>query len=132
MRPSTDEAFALVLPEASARAMDLFLAAFAKEIAPDTHVVLVLDQAGWHGEEALVVPETITLLPLPSYSPELNPVEWVWRYLRERYLSHRVYPTYEDIVEAACSAWNALAAEAGRLSTLTAFPWSTEELQVIS
>ena len=90
MRPSTDEAFALVLPEASARAMNLFLAAFAKEIAPDTHVVLVLDQAGWHGEEALVVPETITLLPLPSYSPELNPVEWVWRYLRERYLSHRV------------------------------------------
>ena len=121
-----------MLPEASARTMDLFLAAFSKEIAPDTHVVLVLDQAGWHGEPALMVPEGITLLPLPSYSPELNPVEWVWRYLREQYLSHRVYPTYEALLDAACRAWNALTAEAGRLSTLTAFPWIREALQVIS
>jgi transposase len=51
---------------------------------------MVLDQAGWHGAKALKVPETVTLVPLPPSSPDLNPVERVWLYLRERYLSHRL------------------------------------------
>jgi hypothetical protein len=50
----------------------------------DTHAVLVLDQAGWHGAKALQLPDSLTLVPLPAYSPDLNPVERVWLYLRER------------------------------------------------
>ena len=71
----------------------------------------------------LVVPANLTLVHLPPYSPELNPVERVWLYLRERWLSHRVLAGYDAVLDAACAAWNALRAEPGRVRSLTAFPW---------
>jgi transposase len=122
-RPGHDEAFALVLPEATTATMNLFLAGFSRQLGAGVHAALVLDQAGWHTSGGLVVPDNGTLLPLPPYSPELNPVERVWLYLRERFLSHRWHDSYDDIVEAACAAWTALRTEAGRLASLTAFPW---------
>lgn len=122
-RPGTDQAFALALPEATTTTMNVFLAGFAAQLAPGTHAVLLLDQAGWHGGGRLVVPGNVTLLPLPAYSPELNPVERVWLYLRERYLSHRVLRDYGAVLDAACRAWNRLAAETGRLASLTAYPY---------
>jgi hypothetical protein len=69
---------ALVLPEATTTTMGLFLAEFAAGLPGDVHAVLVLDRAGWHGAKALAVPANVTLVPLPPYSPELNPVERVW------------------------------------------------------
>ncbi len=122
-RPGTDEAFALALPEATAASMGVFLEGFARQLAPGAHAVLVLDQAGWHGARRLAVPGNVTLLPLPPYSPELNPVERVWLYLRERFLSHRVLDGYDAVLDAACRAWNTLAAETGRLTSLTAYPY---------
>jgi putative transposase len=62
-------------------------------------------------------------VPLPSSSPELNPVERVWLYRRERYLSHRLLADYEAIVEACCQAWKALVAEKGRIQSLTSYPY---------
>jgi transposase len=103
--------------------MGLFLAAFAEQLEPAVHAVLILDQAGWHGSRRLTVPENITLLPLPACSPELNPVERVRLYLRERFLSHRVLQGYEAVLDAACDAWDALARETGRLASLTAYPY---------
>jgi putative transposase len=122
-RPGTDEAFALALPEATTAGMSLFLSEFARELAPGVHAALILDRAGWHVARGLTVPDNITLVPLPPYSPELNPVERVWLYLRERFLSHRVLDNYTAVLDAACRAWNALAAETGRLATLTAYPY---------
>src|SRR5688572_24440428 len=75
VEPGTDTAFALVLPEVSTRAMQAFLDRLAATLAEDEHVLLVLDRAGWHGANALVVPANITLAALPPRSPELNPVE---------------------------------------------------------
>ena len=123
VEPATGAGIALVLPEATARAMELFLAEFAAGLPEDVHAVMVLDGAGWHGARALKVPANVTLVPLPPYSPELNPVERVWLYLRERFLSHRVLDGYAAVVDAACRAWNALAAEPGRLASLTAYPY---------
>ena len=91
MRPGTDEGFALILPEATTETMSVFLEEFAKTIPDNVHVAMLLDQAGWHGAKALRVPEKITLVPLPPYSPELNPAEPVWLYMRNRFLSFRVY-----------------------------------------
>jgi hypothetical protein len=122
-RPGTDEAFALALPRADAGTMDVFLDHFSRQLAPDVRAVLLLDQAGWHDERALRVPENVTLLPLPSASPELNPVERIGLYLRERYLSHRVLDDYGAVLDAACKAWNRLLTETGRLQTLTAYPY---------
>jgi transposase len=86
VRPATGEAFALVLPHVSTAAMNEFLAQFAATRAVDEHAVMVLDGAGWHTANALRVPDNVTLVLLPAYSPELMPVERVWLYLRERHL----------------------------------------------
>ena len=67
-----------------------------------------MDRAGWHSTGKLVVPNNLTIILLPSKSPELNPVENVWQYLRSNYLSNRVFKDYNAIVDAACDAWNAL------------------------
>ena len=122
VRPATGEDFALVIPRVSTEAMSVFLAQFAAVLPPDQHAVMVLDQAGWHVSKALVVPQNVTLVPLPPYSPDLNPVKRVWLYLRERYLSHRLLADHDAVVEACCSAWNALTADPGRIQSLTTYP----------
>jgi transposase len=81
------------------------------------------DRAGWHIAGDLCVPDNITLIQLPSYSPELNPVERIWLYLKERFLSHRLLADFDAIAEAACNAWNRLLAEAGRITSLSSYPW---------
>jgi transposase len=86
--------------------------------------VVVLDGAGWHAAADLAVPENVTLLPLPSYAPELNPVENVWEYLRQNKLSHRVWPDYEAIVATCCDAWNWLLATPDRLASITRREWA--------
>jgi transposase len=103
--------------------MGVFLEHFARHLAPQVHAVLILDQAGWHDERALTLPQNITLLPLPSAAPKLNPVERIWLYLRERYLSHRLLDSYHALLEATCRAWNKLLDETGCLTTLTAYPY---------
>jgi len=129
VEPGTDNAFALVLPYANTEAMQEFLDRFAATIGKDEHVVLVLDQAGWHGAHALRVPANITLVPLPPYSPELNPVEWVWEYMKERFLSLRLHNDYDAIADAACKAWNRLRAETGRITSLCSHPWIMEKVK---
>ena len=95
-----------------------YLDGLAETIAEDEHVLLVLDQAGWHLANDLRVPPNITLEPLPPRSPELNPVERLWLFLKQRYLSHRLLEDYAAILEAACSAWQRLIADTGRLTSL--------------
>ncbi len=122
--PERGEGVALVLPEVSTAAMDVFLAELARAVPAGTHAALVLDRAGWHVSEDLSVPPNLSLIHPPPYSPELDPVERVWEYLRDRWLSRRVLAGgYEAVVGAACAAWNALLAEPGRLRSLTSYPW---------
>jgi len=91
---------ALAPPWVNAKLMDLFLAEFSARLAPDAHAVMVLDQAGWHGAKALAVPSNVTLVSLPPYAPQLNPVERVWLYLRETYYPLRVLDDYDAVVDA--------------------------------
>jgi transposase len=110
--------------------MQAFLDAFAATIGDEEHVALVLDGAGWHNGKALRVPHNITLVPLPPYSPELNPVERVWLYLKERFLSLRLHNDYNAIAAAASKAWMRLCRERGRLTSLTSYPWILKARQV--
>jgi len=126
VEPGTDNAFALMMPRADTEAMQEFLDRFSATIADDEHVAMFADQAGWHIANDLAVPDNITLLQLPAYSPELNPVERLWLYLKERFLSHRLLDDYDAIVDAACAAWNRLVAEAGRIKSLCTYPWIEE------
>src|SRR5215204_3211406 len=72
------------------------------------HAVLLLDQAGWHLSARLLVPDNITILPLPSKSPELNPTENIWQFMRDNWLSNRIFESYDDILDHCCKAWNKL------------------------
>ena len=78
--------------------------------------MVVLDQAGWHMPNRLEVPDNITLLPLPPRAPELNPVENFWQFIRDNWLSNRVFQSYDDIVAHCCDAWNKLIDRPGRSS----------------
>ncbi len=122
--PERDVGAALVLPHANAWAMDQHLEEISHHVAPGAHAVVVLDQAGWHDCRCLDPPDNITLLPLPSYSPELNPVENVWQYLRQNFLSNRVYDDEEAIIEACCTAWNALIDVPNKIADITSREWA--------
>lgn len=80
----------------------------SKTVAPGAHAVLMLDQAAWHKSLKLNIPENISLLFLPPKSPELNPVENLWQYMRQNWLSNRVFEDYDAILQACCVAWNKL------------------------
>jgi transposase len=114
----------LVLPYANTKATGLHLAEIGRQVAPGAHAVVVLDGAGWHAAGGLAVPENLTLLPLPRYSPELNPVENVWEYLRQNKLGLRVWPDYDAIVATCCEAWNWLVAAPDRLASITRREWA--------
>ena len=124
VRPATGENFAWIMPHVSTEAMGLFLDRFSVSLAPDEHAVLVLDGAGWHTSGKLRLPDNVTLIPLPRYSPQLNPVERVWLYLRERHLSHRLLADYDAILHALRTAWNKLTPE--RLRSLTRYAYLQE------
>ncbi|MTK64779.1 MAG: hypothetical protein F8N15_09740 [Methanobacterium sp.] len=102
--------------------MNLFLTDFAMTPAPDDHVMMVLDGAGWHGSTAMMIPENITLVPLPPYSPECNPVEGIWLHLRKRFLSIQLWTDQTAIIRACCDTWNALAADKNRITSLCLYP----------
>ena len=115
---------ALVLPRCNTQAMNLHLAEISAAVAPGAHAVLLLDQAGWHGSHDLQVPENITLLPLPPRSPELNPVENVWQFMRQNWLSNRVFASYNDIVDHCCHAWNELVDQPWRIMSIGLRQWA--------
>ena len=97
----------------------------SRNVAPGAHCVMQVDGAGWHRpSERLIIPSNIPLLTLPPYSPEFNPVENVWQYLRSNWLSHRVWESYEEIVDACCAAWNALMAMPERITSIATRPWA--------
>ena len=118
-----------MLPYANTQAMNLHLAEISREITPGAHAILVLDGAGWHQTGgALKVPTNITLLHLPPYAPELNPVENLWAFLRGNTLSNRIFETYDAILDACCDAWNWLMQQPGRITSIAARDWAQVNL----
>lgn len=125
VNPLTGASSALIAPTVSTGLMSEHLRMIADEAGEGTHVVLVLDGAGWHVANALRVPESMTLLFLPPYSPELMPVERVWAWMRQHHLSNRVFADEAEIDAAIADSWNALTPE--RLRSITATAWLTHE-----
>ena len=108
--PARGKGAALALPFANTEMMQLHLDEIARNVAEGAHAALIFDRAGWHTTRELKIPANITPIWLPSRSPELNPVENIWQYLRQNWLSNSVFENYDDIIDAACSAWNKLIA----------------------
>lgn len=116
---------ALVMPRVGSEAMSLHLAEISRAVCPDAHAVLVCDGAGWHQAGGrLSVPANISLLHLPPYAPELNPMENVWDYLRQNKLCARVWHTYDDILDACQSAWRFLTNDPQRIRSIGSRRWA--------
>ena len=124
--PSRGATASLVLPAVNAEAMSLHLAEISQHVAADGHAVVILDQAGWHGAKALRIPDNLSLLPLPPYSPELNPVENLWQFLGHNFLNARVLPTYEAVVDACRDAWNRLRQLPAQIRSITTRAWAKQ------
>jgi len=122
--PGKARGAALVLPFANADAMNRHLEEIAAMVAPGAHAVVVMDGAGYHGPAALVVPDNITILTLPPYSPELNPIENVWQYLRQNFLANRVFDDYDAILDACCDGWNAFVSLPDKVRSITHRSWA--------
>jgi transposase len=105
-------------------AMNLHLAEIAAQIAPGAHAALLVDQAGWHLSSRLVMPPNITLIPLPAKCPELNPQENVWQFLRDNWLSNRIFKSYDDVVDHCCEAWNNLVDQPWRIMSIGLRNWA--------
>lgn len=104
--------------------MGLHLAEISRAVAPGAHAVLMLDQAGWHTTAKLTVPSNITLMSLPARSPELNPVENIWQFMRDNWLSNRVFSSYDDILAHCCYAWNKLVDQPWRIMSIGLRNWA--------
>jgi hypothetical protein len=117
---------AIIAPAANTECMNLHLQEISTQVAPGAIAGLVCDSAGWHqtGGE-LTVPDNIVLLPLPPYSPELNPMENVWDYLRGNKLCATVWDSYEAIVEACADAWNWFVNDPDRIRSIGTRGWAT-------
>ena len=115
-----------MLPRCNVKAMDLHLAEIAIAVAPGAHAVILLDQAGWHTSKRLTVPTNITLMPLPSKCPELNPTENIWQFMRDNWLSNRVFKSGDDLVAHCCEAWSKLIDQPWRVMSIGLRDWAHE------
>jgi DDE superfamily endonuclease len=122
--PARGVGAALALPYADADMMQLHLDEISRNVAEGAHAVLLLDRAGWHTTGKLDVPDNITPIFLPSRAPELNPVENVWQYLRQNWLSNTVFENYDAIVDAACAAWQKLIAQPETITSIGMRDWA--------
>lgn len=120
---STGESCALVLPYANTESMNLFLEELSSRIKPDRHVALIVDNAGWHRAGKLIIPNNITLVPLPPYAPELNAMEQIWAWIKSHYLSNQCYEDYSAIVDQSCFAWNTLSQNLPLIKSIMSRDW---------
>ena len=122
--PKKGKGARLVLPYCDTEAMQEHLAEISNAVDPGAHAVLILDQAGWHVTPKLKVPDNITLMFLPPRSPELNPVENLWQFMRDNWLSNRIFTDYDDIVDHCCRAWNRLIDQPWKIMSIGMREWA--------
>ncbi len=126
--PQRGTGAALVLPRANTEAMQMHLEEISRHVAKGAHAVLLMDRAPWHETDKLKLPQNVTILLLLSRSPELNSAENIWQFLRQNWLSNRVFDTYEAIVDAACEAWKKLLDLPAMITSIGSRQWALSAL----
>ena len=120
VEPLTGENFFLVLPYSNTVCMNLFLAELAKAY-PDDVILLVCDGASWHTTKRLEIPENIRLLFLPPATPEMNPIEQIWKEIRKRGFRNEIFQTLEKVVDRLCDTIRSLSNQT--VKSITARKW---------
>ena len=112
------------MPAANSESIQYHLNSIAAAVNPGKHAVLVLDRAAWHVTEKLLMSANLSILPLPPYSPELNPVEQIWQQLRQSDWANRCFKGYDEIVDVSCQAWNQFASQPDTIRNLCTRQWA--------
>ena len=115
---------ALVVPCANQEVFTRHLQEISLLVPAERHAVIVTDRAGWHQTKNIKVPNNLSILHLPPYSPELNPQEQVWQYLKDKYLANRVFENIDDILQACCDAWNQFITKPGLIRSIGLREWA--------
>ena len=121
--PETGHAEGLLSPQLNTKIINIFLQQFSQTIPAEEYGVMVWDGAGFHTSKQLKVPDHVTLVPLPAYSPELNPIENLWHYLKRHFWSNRAYQDYDALEEAAMAAWQRAVLDTELMKTVCAAPY---------
>ena len=116
----------LVLPRCNTDAINLHLQEISVTVASGAHALLMVDQAGWHPAKELKTLDNITIMPLPSKSPELNPVENIWQFMRENRLSNRIFTSCINILDHSCFAWNQLIDQPWKIMSIGLREWANQ------
>ena len=98
--PKNGKNFTLLMPSVNTDCMNVFLEELSEEIKED--FILIMDGAGWHKSKDLIVPKNIQIVLLPPYCPELNPVERLWKYIKNHTIKNRVFNTLENLEDEIC------------------------------
>jgi len=120
-----EKATRLAFSYANTEAIQLHLDKISQAVAKGAHAILLLDRAGWHNTDKLIVPDQITLLLLPHRSPELNSIETVWQYLRGNWLPDLVFEIYDDLVETCCKVGNRFTHQLDRNKSIRQRDWAS-------
>src|SRR3984893_14238187 len=122
--PGRNTGIAVIMPHADTEAMQRHVDEISLAVAPGAHALIILDKAAWHTTRKLKLPDNLTLVPLPPACPELNAAENIWQYLRQTYLSNRLFENYTAILDACQFAWRSLLNELGRIKSIASRDWA--------
>ena len=122
--PETGKAEGLLSSCLNTEIINIFLQQFSKTLPVDEQAVVIWDGAGFHASHSLEVPENVTLLQLPAYSPELNPIENLWHYLKSHFWSNRAYKDFDALETAAIDAWHRAVLDPELMRTVCAAPYA--------
>ena len=110
------------MPFANKICMEKHIEEIAKCVPEGRHALVIMDGAGWHSVN--LNNDKVTVLKLPPYSPELNPCEQIWQYLKDHYLANRCFSDYNELIEAICTAWNRFAEDIDRIISMCSRSWA--------
>ena len=112
-----------MVPLSNMEAMKEQLRLISQATPVGKHAVVIMDQASWHQRYLADEFNNLTVIHIPPYSPELNPIEQVWSWLRQNEVANRCFENYDDIVETLCGAWNRFCEDKSRVISLCFRDW---------
>lgn len=122
--PATGQTEAIIAPCLNKDVMRQHLQLISDATPAGRYAVVIVDRASWHMGDIDFDFKNLSIIPLPPYSPELNPIEQVWQWMRDRELSNRTFSGYNDIVEQVSRAWNVFRSEVKRVKNLCFRDWT--------
>ena len=105
VNPESGSKIGLISSHCDSEIMTMHMQEIGNCLSPQSHAIVVMDGAGWHKSEQLKIPDNISICHLPPYCPELNPIERLWLWIKDRYLSHRLFETMDNLIDAGTEAW---------------------------